>query len=490
MNMNELLRVENFRLAFHGPNGRVPAVRGVDLTIRRGETVAIVGESGSGKTALCRCILMLHAAHAKIESGRILLCGKEVTAMDEAALNQVRGTDAAIVFQDPMSSLNPVFSIGTQIMDPLRFHQGMSKGEAHVRALELLTQVGIDHPELRMKQYPHHLSGGQRQRVAIAIALACDPALLIADEPTAALDADTQSKIMELLGAICRRRDRGVLFITHDLGLARDLADRILVMKEGQIVEEGTAESVFRAPQHSYTQALLRYATYGKSSSHYHGHVREEADPFAEQPVLVRVDNLTKNFHLSKTHSRAVLRDFSLNIRKGEIVGLVGPSGCGKSTLARCMMGIHTPTAGSIWYAPGCNNSMIFQDSASAFDPRMTIEEIIAEPLVIAGGYPRQERHRRVLEVMKQVELPASLMDRHPYDVSGGERQRAAIARALITDPDFLIADEPISSLDVSIQAQIIHLLKQLREERDLTILLIAHDLPMVLHISDRVLQM
>ena len=488
--MKELLKVENFRLTFHGMQGPVTAVKGVDLTVHQGETVAIVGESGSGKTALCRCILMLHAAHAHIDSGRILLCDKDVTAMTETELNQVRGNDAAMVFQDPMSSLNPVFSIGAQIMDPLKIHQGLSKKEAEERAIELLNEVGIDHPEARMKQYPHHLSGGQRQRVAIAIALACDPALLIADEPTTALDTATQARIMDLLASICEKRDRGVIFVTHDLGLARNLADRIIVMQAGKIVEEGDAEELFRDPKHPYTQALLRYATYGKGSSHYHGHIMEQSDSFADSPVMVEIERLTKTFHLSRTRSHTVLKDFSLTVRRGEIVGLVGPSGCGKSTLARCMMGILQPSAGTIRYAQGCKVQMIFQDSASAFDPRMTIEEIIAEPLVIAGGIPRPERHRRVLEVMEQVELPTALAERHPYDVSGGERQRAAIARALITDPDFLIADEPISSLDVSIQAQIIHLLKKLREERDLTILLIAHDLPMVLHISDRVLQM
>ena len=488
--MDKLLRVENFRLAFHGPNGRVPAVRGIDLSVDRGETLAIVGESGSGKTALCRCILMLHAAHAQVESGSIRLCGREVTSMNEQELNSVRGRDAAMVFQDPMSSLNPVFSIGSQIMDPLMLHMSLSREEARARALGLLKEVGIDHPEARMKQYPHHLSGGQRQRVAIAIALACDPALLIADEPTTALDPETQEQIMTLLRGICEKRDRGVIFVTHDLGLARDLADRIVVMKSGRIVEEGVPEDIWSYPRHEYTKQLLRFASYGKGRTHYHGELQDAEDHFAGAPAMVEVRNLSKVFRLSRTRSHKVLWDFSLTIRRGEIVGIVGRSGSGKSTLARCMMGIIEPTGGTVEYAEGCRKQMIFQDSASAFDPRMKIWEIIAEPLVITRACPRSEMRGRVEDVMRQVELPLDLADRFPYDVSGGERQRAAIARALITDPDFIIADEPISSLDVSIQSQIVHLLKKLQVERGLTMMIIAHDLPMVQHISDRIITM
>ncbi len=549
--MNKILEIENFRLSFQGPFGKVTAVRGVDLAVSPGETLALVGESGCGKTALCRAILMLHSQHAEIESGRILLCGRDVTSMTEKELEAVRGKDGAMIFQDPMSSLNPVFSIGKQIMEPILRHQKVSRGEAKQRALKLLQQVGITEPEIRFSQYPHHFSGGMRQRVAIAIALACGPKLLIADEPTTSLDVKTQEQILELLQNVCKNRERGVVFVTHDLGIAGKISDRTAVMKDGVIVEIGKTSEIFENPRHEYTKELMRYVRYGKGDSHFHGRytvpagkIPKQAETECEQKFrksgitngafrqssdsafdkaaeketaipAVTVSNLTKTFPLGKKKVQKVLDHFSLTVEKGEIVGIVGPSGCGKSTLAGCLAGIYEPDAGSIVFADGCRRQMIFQDSASAFNPRMTLAQVIAEPLVIANRKrgrkwgkkvgasaersPKQKMERRlteaeirekVLAVMAQAELPEELAKRHPYDVSGGQRQRAAIARALITEPDFIIADEPISSLDVSTQAQIIHLLKKIRDERDLTMLLIAHDLPMAAHISDRIVEM
>ena len=277
--MENLLKIENLKLAFHGPFGRVPAVRGVDFSVDAGETVALVGESGCGKTALCRSILMLHSQHADIEEGRILLAGKDVTGLTEKELESVRGKDAAMVFQDPMSSLNPTFSIGSQITSPMRIHEKIGRREAREKALRLLELVGIDNPEARFSQYPHHFSGGMRQRVAIAIALACNPRLIIADEPTTSLDTATQDRIMELLAKLCRGEDKGLLFVTHDLGLAETIADRIAVMKDGLIVESGKTEEIFQNPQHPYTQKLLGFAKYGKGSSHYHGKVRAVSEP-------------------------------------------------------------------------------------------------------------------------------------------------------------------------------------------------------------------
>ena len=503
-----ILQVENLSLSFHGPDGRVPAVRGVSLQVNPGEVVAMVGESGCGKTALCRAILGLHSQHAVIEGGSITLCGKTVTSMTEEELQMVRGKDAAMVFQDPMSSLNPTVSVGGQIAETIQLHEKISRKDAMERAEELLGQVGIPEPHLRSRQYPHHFSGGMRQRVAIAIALASNPALLIADEPTTSLDIATQNQIMQLLQSLFRQNpDRAMLFVTHDLGLAETLADRIVVMKDGRIVEEGSTDRIFSDPRHDYTKKLLGYAAYGKGTSHYHGHLGDPADGAfwrtdqCDGRPLVTVSHLTKAFPLGKQQVRTVLEDFSLNIYKGEIVGLVGDSGCGKSTLARCLMGIYRPEAGEIKFEEGCRKQMIFQDSASAFNPRMTLEQIIAEPLTIEALRQKKKTGERilkrkesvrekVLEMMDQVGLPRELAGRHPYDVSGGQRQRAAIARALITDPDFLIADEPIASLDVSMQSQIIHLLKQLHDQRQLTLLLIAHDLPMVEHISDRVVKL
>lgn len=519
--MDNILKVENFRLSFHGPLGTVCAVKGVDLAVKPGEVLALVGESGCGKTALCRAVMMLHASHASVDGGRILLCGRDVTKMTEKELEQVRGRDAAMVFQDPMTSLNPVLSIGRQIMEPVLIHEKVSKAQVRERAIRLLEQVGIPEPELRFYQYPHHFSGGMRQRAAIAIALALNPRLLIADEPTTSLDIHTQEQIMKLLKEVCSDGRRGMIFVTHDLGLAEEMADRIVVMKGGVIVESGTPQEIFGNPRHEYTKELIRYAGYGKKGSHFHGKAGNlfcaEADDswgeeisgetlFREAPsgggfteeaqkAMVRVSGLTKSFPVGRKQVRRVLEDFDLTVYKGEILGIVGPSGCGKSTLARCLMGIYEGDGGTITFAEGCRKQMIFQDSASAFNPRMTLEEIIGEPLRIRRRNRQlkisgRELRERVYEMMGLVGLSENLAGRHPYDVSGGQRQRAAIARALITEPDFIIADEPISSLDVSIQAQIVHLLKELHDKRNLTILLIAHDLPMVTHISDRIVEM
>lgn len=523
--MEQILSIENLILSFYGPQGKVPAVRGVSLELSAGETLALVGESGCGKTALCRAVMMLHNQHAVIEEGRILLCGRDVTKLREKELEQIRGRDAAMVFQDPMSSLNPTLSIGRQIMEPILLHGKVSRREAKAEALRLLELVGIPQPEIRFGQYPHHFSGGMRQRVAIAIALAAKPRLLIADEPTTALDLDIQDQIMGLLRQLAASGSenaggsggtgrlegagkpedfknyagsRAMILVTHDLGLAEQIADRIAVMKDGKIVETGTAEEIFSTPQHPYTKQLLRYARYGKGGCHYHGAIgdarcgRAAIDSISlnkeEAAPMVKITGLTKRFRLGRKEAHTVLQDFNLTVMRGEIVGIVGQSGCGKSTLARCIMGIYQPDGGEIRFADGCRKQMIFQDSASAFNPRMTLFDIIAEPLVIKKSYAgRAQLSEKVYDVMNQVGLERELAVRHPYDVSGGQRQRAAIARALITNPDLLIADEPISSLDVSIQSQIVHLLKQLHDARELTILFIAHDLPMVEHISDRI---
>ncbi|MEA4921738.1 MAG: ABC transporter ATP-binding protein [Eubacteriaceae bacterium] len=499
--MENLLEVKNLKLYFNGPYGRVPAVRGVSLSVRSGETVALVGESGCGKTAFCRSILRLHSDHAEIdEESSIILCGREITEMTDEEMEEVRGRDAAMVFQDPMTSLNPVFSIGSQITESIMLHDKtgtVSKKQSRERAVELLEQAGIDRAEIRFDQYPHQFSGGMRQRAAIAIALACDPKLLIADEPTTSLDTDTQDKIVELLRQLAGKTDRGTIFVTHDLGLAADLADRIAVMKDGVVVEEGVTEEIFDHPQHEYTKKLLGYADYGKGKGHRHGQVHyhngtphsHDAETYGKKP-LMEIRDLSKSFEMGRHRTNRVLEGLDMDVYKGEILGIVGNSGCGKSTLARCIMDIYKPDRGTVRMMEKCSMQMIFQDSASAFDPRMTLGDIIAEPLAIKKVFYSPGRMaEKVAEMMELAGLERSLADRHPYDVSGGQRQRAAIARALITDPDFIIADEPISSLDVSIQAQIIHLLKKLHDEKNLTMIIIAHDIPMVAHISDRIIK-
>ena len=437
----------------------------------------------------------------------------------------------------------------TEMMRLCRKKQQELRRSAEAETVALLAKLGFDEPARRARQYPHEFSGGMLQRAAIALAMIAKPRLLIADEPTTALDIETQQEIMALLRESCARQDCSMLFVTHDLGLAEQIADRIVVMKDGRIVEEGQSKQIFRDPQHAYTKKLLGYATYGKGGSHYHGRIRaaqqeeitqKETKQTAKEAddALLSIRGLSKSFPVDKHTRKQVLHDVSLAIHRGEIVGLIGPSGIGKSTLARCIMGICAPDSGEMIMREGARIQMIFQDSAAAFNPHMTIAEIIAEPLVLqarrqrravvrrcftkaAAGCDAADKHaagadhtdstdsadvqrctravgkmsravlrEKVLAVMRQAEIEPELADRYPYDVSGGQRQRAAIARALITEPDLIICDEPISSLDVSLQADIIHLLKKLQEERGLSLLLISHDLPMVEHISDRIVKL
>lgn len=560
-----ILEVQDLQLAFFGVNGRVEALHGVSLSVEAGEIIALVGESGSGKTALCRAALGLHANHAVIEKGRILLDGQDVSRLTEAEWCSLRGKTAAMVFQDPMSAFDPVYPIGQQIAEVLLLHPeclaledppaaGKKTGEkcclqaklpilrrrmrrelqrrAEKEAVTLLGRLGFDEPQKRAQQYPHEFSGGMLQRAAIALAMITKPRLLIADEPTTALDFETQQEIMRLLRETCRQQGCSLLFVTHDLGLAEQIADRILVMKDGRIAEEGKTEQIFAHPRHPYTKKLLGYAAYGKGTSHYHGRIHHAAQSGdsrnpedrlrleAEEPrneVLLSVRELSKRFPIDRHTSKEVLQAVNLEIRRGEIVGLIGPSGIGKSTLARCIAGICRPDSGEVSIRAGLRMQMIFQDSASALNPHMTLEQIIAEPLVLqarrlrkkhenpadaparspafagegtteCAKYRKTQLRERVYTVMEQAELEPELAARHPYDVSGGQRQRAALARALITQPDLIICDEPIASLDVSLQADIMHLLKKLQQEQNLSLLIISHDLPMVEHISDRIL--
>lgn len=468
-----MLTINDLIVAFETEQGRLTAVKGVSLTLAPGETLALVGESGCGKTVLCKSMLKILCERGSIKQGEILLDGQDLVPLQEEEMIPYRGSEIAMVFQDPMTSLDPTMSVGNQIAEMIH------GPDAKQQAIELMRQVEIPEPELRYHQMPHHFSGGMRQRIAIAIALAGKPKLLLADEPTTALDQDTQQQILQLLKKI----DIATIFITHDLSLVEDVADRVAIMKDGAIVETGTVESVFRDPQHDYTRKLLGYLDYGKGRGHNHKHTSQK---FTEP--LVEVRDLKKYFTLGKHHIHKALDGFSMDIYKGEILGLVGPSGCGKSTLARCIMGMYPVTDGKIIFHGNPKKQMIFQDSFAAFNQRMSIGQIIAEPLRIATG--RKPSRETILDLMNQVELSPDLIDRKPYDVSGGQRQRAAIARVISVDPDLIIADEPISSLDISTQAQIVHLFRKLQEERNLTILFIAHDLPMVNHISDRIIEM
>lgn len=500
-----LLQIQNFRLCFTGQYGPIHAVTDASLTVHSKEIVALVGASGSGKTALCRAILRLHSAHAQYESGQIFLLGQNILNMTEREMQNIRGKYASMIFQDPLSSLDPVRTIGQQIIDPMRLHMEPKKqkhsrkisretnNELRTRAEKLLSEMGLEEPRRKMTQYPRELSGGQRQRAAIAIALASDPNLLIADEPTTALDPGTRKKITSLLRKIAKEKGKGILFVTHDLNLARGLADRILVMKDGHIIECGTTKQIFSHPKQEYTRKLVRYAEYGSSFGHSHDVPKRQfssarSEISAQRPFILQAKHLSITFPAGKTSRREILRDFSLQVRKGEILGIIGPSGCGKTTLARILMGICTPDSGEVVFQRGCQKQMIFQDSASAFNERMTLGQIIGEPLLFSKTETRKLRRQKILTMMDKVLLDPSLFFRHPYEVSGGQRQRAAIARALITSPDFLIADEPVSSLDVPVQAEILHLLRKLHDEEGLTMLLISHDIPITEHVSDRIL--
>ena len=461
--MTELLRINNLIVSFEQPTGELVAVKGVDLKLDAGETLALVGESGCGKTVLCKSMLNILCDRGRIKEGEILL----------------EENSASMVFQDPMTSLDPAFSVGDQIAEVIRIRKGLSKAEAKARAIELMKLVQIDDAEQRYDQRPYQFSGGMRQRIVIAIALAAEPKLLLADEPTTALDEETQKEILKLIKDIQKETGVAVLFITHDLSIVEEVAERVAIMKEGMLVEQGLVSEVFASPQHEYTKKLLGYLDYNKNRGHNHrGHGEEEE-------CLISVKDLNVSFKLDKHRTNQVLKDFNLDIHRGEIVGLIGKSGCGKSTLARCIMGLEK-YSGDIEIGTA-NIRMIFQDTGAAFNDRMTIGQIVAEPLVIAGT--AADRQTAVAEALKAVELDETYMARRPYELSGGQRQRVAIARALITNPEVIIADEPLTGLDVSTQAQIVHLFKKLSAEKNMAILFIAHDLPMVNHISDRVIK-
>ncbi len=496
--MAELLKINNLIVSFENPAGELTAVKGVSLSLDKGETLALVGESGCGKTVLCKSMLKILCDRGRIRQGEILLGEEDLIPLTEDEMQARRGGDISMIFQDPMTSLDPAFSVGEQIAEVLRIHKGMDKAAAKAHAIALMELVQIPDADKRYDQRPFQFSGGMRQRIVIAIALAAEPKILLADEPTTALDEETQEEILKLIKDIQNKTDVAVLFITHDLSIVEDVADRVAVMKDGLLVEEGIVSEVFEKPQHEYTKKLLGYLDYKKNRGHHHRGYGQQTKP------LVSIRGLNVSFAVDKKTTNHVLKDFSMDIYEGEIVGLVGRSGCGKSTLARCIMGLEK-YEGSIRIADGTNIQMIFQDTGAAFNDRMSIGEIIAEPLVAGGASKRKtsgaEKRRKngrrkeelrslVEHALQAVELEPSIMDRKPYELSGGQRQRVAIARAIITKPDIIVADEPLTGLDVSTQAQIVHLFKKLSEDNNMAILFIAHDLPMVNHISDRVIKL
>ncbi|WP_298886479.1 ABC transporter ATP-binding protein [uncultured Serinicoccus sp.] len=472
--------------------GSVHAVKGVDLKVRPGEVVALVGESGSGKSVTSMTAMRLLPRNATI-GGQVDVAGKEVGRLKEASMRRLRGNDVAMVFQEPMTALNPVLTVGTQVVESMELH-GVARGaSAWKRAIELLGMVGIPEPERQMKKYPHELSGGQRQRVVIAIAISCDPKVIIADEPTTALDVTVQADILDLLRSLKDKLNTGILLITHNMGVVADMADRVAVMFKGEIVERGTVEEVLLHPNHDYTKMLL-----GSVPRMGHGRgqmgisVKEEVD--ADAPLAIELKNLVIEYQrLGKAPFRAV-DDVSFDVRQGEIVGLVGESGSGKSTIGRCALGL-IPAASGEFQLLGQNITgmkrgdlkplrkrigVIFQDPAASLNPRLPIGECIAEPLVVHKVGDRKSRQDKVYELLDAVQLPREVYNRYPHEVSGGQRQRISVARALTLDPELLVADEPTSALDVSVQARVLKIFSDLQEQFGFACLFISHDLAVI----------
>lgn len=505
----ELLNVSNLSVVFTNGGREVKAVDQISFNLNRGETLAILGESGSGKSVTASTIMgILDSPPGHVRSGTIHFNGQELIQMPSSQRRLIMGRNMAIIFQDTLAHLNPVYSVGWQIAENFRIHQNMGKKDAMSKAVGLLEQVQIPDAARRARDYPHQFSGGQRQRVMIAMALAMEPDVLIADEPTTALDVTVQSRILDLLLNLRNELDMGLILITHDLGVAAEIADRILVMNNGRVVEHGSVEHIFTNPQHPYTRKLLK-ALPGLHESSTPAVVATEADT---KPLL-QVSNLTKSFNTEErgffpskvADSVIACNNLSFDLFKGETLGIVGESGSGKTTLANLLLKLVEPDSGTAFFGGQDifnvrgeqllelrrRFQVIFQDPFASLNPRMKVEEIIAEPWVIHKGVlPKSQHQNRVCELLESVGLLPEHARRYPHQFSGGQRQRIAVARAIALEPEIIICDEAVSALDVSIQAQIIALLADLRDRLGLSYLFIAHDLPVVKQIADRVLVM
>ncbi len=561
---NSLIEIRGLKTYFHTDDGVVKAVDDISFKIDEGKTLGLVGESGSGKSVTSLTVLrLLPELSAKIEAGTIAFVGKDLVKLPESDMRKIRGKEISMIFQEPMTSLNPVFTVGDQVAEAIHLHQSVSKREALERTIELFKEVGIPEPERRIKSYPHEMSGGQKQRVMIAMALSCNPKLLIADEPTTALDVTIQAQILDLMRKLRDQRGMSILFITHDLGVIAEIADDVAVMYRGKIVEIGSVLSIFQNSKHPYTKGLLacrprlettfkrlptvsdfmetgideqgeveviskelseeklqKLALQGRGRLLHSrpellklGYSQEQITSFTgvdfvaeNQEPLLKVEHLKVHFPIKKgilsrtvDHVRAV-DDISFHVYKGQTLGLVGESGCGKTTTGRAILKLIEPTAGNVLFK-GLNLTelkgeelrrirqniqIIFQDPYSSLNPRMTVEAALTEPMKVHGlGQSRLERRDRAARLLEEVGLQADHLKRYPHEFSGGQRQRICIARALSLEPEFIICDESVSALDVSVQAQVLNLLKNLQEERGLTYIFISHDLSVVKFMSD-----
>jgi microcin C transport system ATP-binding protein len=500
MNAEPLLSVRDLSIAFRGGGRETLAVDQVSFDVGKGETVALVGESGSGKSVTALSILkLLPYPAARHPTGGIVFKGRDLLQASERDMRRVRGDDITIVFQEPMSSLNPLHTIEKQIAEILLLHRGLTGAAARARIVEVLSQVGIPDPESRLGAYPHQLSGGQRQRVMIAMALANEPDLLIADEPTTALDVTVQAQIIELLKDIKKRLGMSLLFITHDLGIVRKIADRVCVMKEGKIVEQGAVERVFTAPEHPYTRALL--AAEPKP---------DPAPPQPGAPMMLETNDLKVWFPIKRGVLRKVVGHIkavdgvSIALRKGETLGVVGESGSGKTSLGLAILRLISSDGPIVFMGHKLQGlrfkemrpfrrdmQIVFQDPYGSLSPRLSVDEIIKEGLgVHQPGMPERARDERVIQALRDVGLDPDTRVRFPHEFSGGQRQRIAVARAIVLEPTFIVLDEPTSALDMLIQAQMVDLFRDLQKRRNLTYLFISHDLRVVAALASRLVVM
>ncbi|MFK0688483.1 ABC transporter ATP-binding protein [Mesorhizobium sp. IMUNJ 23033] len=493
-----ILSVKDLRVRFRTLDGAVEAVKGINIHVKAGETVAVVGESGSGKSQTMMAAMSLLASNGEA-TGSVDYRGRNLLTLSKSELNKVRGRKISMIFQEPMTSLDPLYSIGNQLMEPIRRHRGLNATEAREEALKLLRLVHIPDPERRMKSYPHEMSGGQRQRVMIAMALANDPDILIADEPTTALDVTIQAQILMLLAELQRKLGMAIVFITHDLGIVRRFADRVYVMRQGEVVEEGDAEALFASPQHAYTKMLLAAEPTGS-----------KAPPPVNAPVLLEGRNVEVVFRIGggflsgePLMLRAVDR-ISIRLQRNQTIGIVGESGSGKSTLGRALLRL-LPSDGLIRFGDrdisGAGRQamrplrremqLVFQDPFGSLSPRMTVGQVITEGLLVhEPNLSGKQRDQRAVEALLEVGLDPNSRNRYPHEFSGGQRQRIAIARAMILKPKLVVLDEPTSALDRSVQKQIVELLRKLQADHGLSYLFISHDLAVVRAMADYIIVM